>query len=105
LSYNSPDLLAAVDSVLRQTYGNIQYIIVDDGSEKFDKEALLEVALCLKEGKGVKKDKYKAANLLKQATEEGNSTAKSKLMEMRDEYMAREKKKKRMKKFIMLFGA
>lgn len=42
LSYNSPDLLAAVDSVLKQTYEDIQYILVDDGSERFDKGAILK---------------------------------------------------------------
>lgn len=42
LSYNSPDLLCAIDSVLAQSYGNIQHIIVDDGSEEFNREAVLD---------------------------------------------------------------
>ncbi len=40
LSYNSPDLYAAIDSVLMQTYGNIQFVIVDDCSENFSKESV-----------------------------------------------------------------
>lgn len=39
-SYNSPDIYAAIDAVLKQSYGNIQYIIVDDGSDDFDKQKI-----------------------------------------------------------------
>ena len=31
LSYNSEYLMESIRSVLRQTYENIQYVIVDDG--------------------------------------------------------------------------
>lgn len=37
LSYNSPDLYCAINSLLIQSYENIQYILIDDGSETFDK--------------------------------------------------------------------
>ena len=40
LSYNSPSLEAAVDSVLAQDYDNIQLIIIDDHSERFDEISL-----------------------------------------------------------------
>lgn len=40
LSYNSPSLETAVDSVLAQDYDKIQLIIIDDHSEKFDEAAL-----------------------------------------------------------------
>ncbi len=36
LSYNSPDLFGAIDSVIAQTYEDIQFIIADDCSEDFD---------------------------------------------------------------------
>lgn len=42
LHYNSPDLIGAVDSVLSQSYPDIQLVIVDDCSDSFDKERLAE---------------------------------------------------------------
>ena len=38
LSYNSPDLYGAIDSVLGQDYENIEYIILDDGTPSFDEK-------------------------------------------------------------------
>lgn len=38
LNYNNPHLYTAIDSVISQTYGNIQYIIVDDSSDEFNEE-------------------------------------------------------------------
>lgn len=40
LSYNSPDVLSAVDSVISQSYDNIQYIIADDCSLEFPEEEI-----------------------------------------------------------------
>lgn len=40
LSYNSPDILSAVDSVISQSYDNIQYIIADDCSAEFPEEEI-----------------------------------------------------------------
>lgn len=40
LSYNSPDIYAAIKSVLNQDYGRIQYIIVDDSSQNFSEEEI-----------------------------------------------------------------
>ena len=40
LSYKSPDLKGSINSVLSQTYPKIQFIIVDDGTEDFDKEEI-----------------------------------------------------------------
>jgi len=40
LSYNSPDLYATIDSVLMQSYENIQLVIVDDCSEYFPEESV-----------------------------------------------------------------
>ena len=37
LSYNSPDLWCAIDSVMAQTYENIHYVLVDDCSKDFCK--------------------------------------------------------------------
>ena len=42
LSFNSPDLFGAIDSVLMQDYGNIEYIILDDQSDNFDCNAVKE---------------------------------------------------------------
>lgn len=42
LSYNSEYLLDSIRSVLDQTYEDIQYIIVDDGSRTFDKQEVIE---------------------------------------------------------------
>lgn len=41
LSYNSPDLYATIDSVLMQSYENIQLVIVDDCSEYFPEETIV----------------------------------------------------------------
>lgn len=38
LSYNSPDLLGAIDSVLEQNYPRIEYVLVDDCSPAFPRE-------------------------------------------------------------------
>ncbi len=41
MSYNSfRTIMEAVDSLLMQDYGSIQYIITDDGSKEFDKQGL-----------------------------------------------------------------
>jgi len=42
LSYNSPDLFMAIDSVLMQTYGRIQFLLIDDASKRFNKEEVIE---------------------------------------------------------------
>lgn len=38
--FNSPDLHGAIDSVLKQTYPQIQYLIIDDCSTKFSVEKI-----------------------------------------------------------------
>jgi GT2 family glycosyltransferase len=42
LSYYSPDLYAAVNSVLEQDYKRIQYILADDGTESFSENIISE---------------------------------------------------------------
>lgn len=42
LSYNSSNLIKSVNSVLHQSYPNIEYIIIDDGSASFDVEKISE---------------------------------------------------------------
>ncbi len=42
MSYNSDVLYKSIDSVLCQTYPHIEYILIDDGSENFDKDAVEE---------------------------------------------------------------
>lgn len=41
-SYNSPDIYGTINSVLQQTYLNIQYILIDDASDSFDAEYIKE---------------------------------------------------------------
>lgn len=40
-SYNSPDLFAALDSLVKQDYPRIQPVLVDDGSRSFSRDAVL----------------------------------------------------------------
>ena len=42
--YNSPDVLDTVKSVLSQDYPEIQYIVIDDGSDHFDSDQIEEAA-------------------------------------------------------------
>lgn len=42
LSYNSNDLIRSINSVLNQSYQNIEYIIIDDGSTNFSQESICE---------------------------------------------------------------
>ena len=41
LSYNSPDIFAAIDSVFYQNYPNIEYIFVDDSSTDYSKQEIV----------------------------------------------------------------
>ena len=41
-SFNSPDILDTVRSVLEQDYPRLEYIVIDDGSESFDRKAIEE---------------------------------------------------------------
>lgn len=42
LSFNSPDLLGAINSVLIQDYPSIEYIILDDGTSSFEEEQVVK---------------------------------------------------------------
>lgn len=49
LSYKSESTLkAAIDSVLEQTYDEIQYIIVDDGTPEFDRQSVEKYIDCVR---------------------------------------------------------
>ena len=41
-SYNSPDICSTINSVIKQTYPNIQYIVIDDASDFFDVKYIAE---------------------------------------------------------------
>lgn len=42
LSYNSPELKRSIDSVIKQTYNDIEYILIDDHSDYFDANGILK---------------------------------------------------------------
>ena len=48
LNYNNQFLKDAIDSVLSQTYGSIQFVLLDDGSEKFNSDQIKRYINCHK---------------------------------------------------------
>ncbi|MCH5324694.1 MAG: glycosyltransferase [Eubacterium sp.] len=45
LSYNSKDLLRSINSVIHQSYPDIEYIIIDDGSAEFDMKGISDYVI------------------------------------------------------------